>query len=224
MASTSMTVPKRKQEERTREMRSRLIEATIECLNKYGYAGTTISMIVDEAGVSRGAHLYHFESKAALLVATTEALIKRVYLSIGTTVPEPEPGSDYLETLIQALWAKIFLSPYGKATTEILIAAQSDKELSMKLRKLSPRSREMFIIAADHFLESRPDSDISPADILFLNQWLMRGMLLERPIGSGNTKVLRSFLAKWTKMIRQFVIPREGVKGPPPKPEWWEED
>ncbi|MEM6415621.1 MAG: TetR/AcrR family transcriptional regulator [Pseudomonadota bacterium] len=224
MASTSITTPRRKQEERTREMRSRLIEATIECLNKYGYAGTTISVIVNEAGVSRGAHLHHFESKAALILAASEAIMKKVYKGIGNIVPEPEPGSDYLEALVHTLWDNVFLSRDGRVVTEILIAAQTDEELATKLRHLSARMRDMFAIAANHFFESKPGSNITASDILFLNQWLMRGMLLDRPVSSPDTKVLRIFLAKWTEVIRQFVIPRERVKGPPPKPEWWEED
>jgi AcrR family transcriptional regulator len=43
------------------QTRARLIEATIRCIVKLGYAGTTTPQVAAEAGLSRGAMLHHFE-------------------------------------------------------------------------------------------------------------------------------------------------------------------
>src|SRR5699024_12112687 len=40
------------------------------------------------AGVSRGAPMHHFENKAALMKATAEMMIKRVYLQMGKAMEE----------------------------------------------------------------------------------------------------------------------------------------
>ena len=66
---------RRSQVERSEAMRQRLIEATLQCLVNDGYAGTTISKIVDAAQVSRGAPVHHFTSKAALIEATINAAL-----------------------------------------------------------------------------------------------------------------------------------------------------
>ena len=50
--------------------RSRLIEATIRCLVKYSYANTTTPKVAEEAGLSRGAMLHHFENGRQLMQAT----------------------------------------------------------------------------------------------------------------------------------------------------------
>ena len=48
------------QEERTRLMRQRLLEATVECLVESGWSGTSTTLVSQRAGVSRGAQLDHF--------------------------------------------------------------------------------------------------------------------------------------------------------------------
>ena len=65
------------QTERTRAMRQRLLEATVECLVELGWSGTTTTVVSQRAGVSRGAQLHHFPSKQDLVVAAVEHLAER---------------------------------------------------------------------------------------------------------------------------------------------------
>ena len=62
------------QEERTRAMRARLMEATVELLVERGFAGTSTTLVSERAGVSRGAQLHHFPTKNDLVVAAVEHL------------------------------------------------------------------------------------------------------------------------------------------------------
>ncbi len=55
--------------ERSLTTRTRLMEATVECLAELGWSGTTTTVVAERAGVSRGAQLHHYPSKAALVVA-----------------------------------------------------------------------------------------------------------------------------------------------------------
>src|SRR3989337_1785880 len=71
---TQGTVSRVPQEERSRAMRQRLLEATIECLGERGWAGTSTTLVSRRAGVSRGAQLHHFPTKADLVVAAVEHL------------------------------------------------------------------------------------------------------------------------------------------------------
>src|ERR1700712_781711 len=57
------------QEERTRVMRQRLLDATIECLVEHGWSGTSTTLVSQRAGVSRGAQLHHFPTKNDLALA-----------------------------------------------------------------------------------------------------------------------------------------------------------
>src|SRR3954451_937937 len=62
------------QEERSRAMRRRLLEATIECLVDHGWSGTSTTLVSQRAGVSRGAQLHHFPTKNDLVLAAVEPL------------------------------------------------------------------------------------------------------------------------------------------------------
>src|SRR3954466_5889986 len=68
---TTVRVP---QEERSRAMRARLMDATIDCLVEHGFGGTSTTLISERAGVSRGAQLHHFPTKNDLVVAAVEHL------------------------------------------------------------------------------------------------------------------------------------------------------
>ena len=62
------------QEERSRAMRLRLLEATVELLVERGFAGTSTTLVSQRAGVSRGAQLHHFPTKNDLVLAAVEHL------------------------------------------------------------------------------------------------------------------------------------------------------
>ena len=57
------------QQERSRATQARLLEATVECLVERGWSGTTTTVVAAMAGVSRGAQLHHYPTKASLVMA-----------------------------------------------------------------------------------------------------------------------------------------------------------
>ena len=74
MTNARVASPRVPQEERTRAMRQRLLEATVECLVEHGWSGTSTTLVSQRAGVSRGAQLHHFPTKTDLVVAAVEHL------------------------------------------------------------------------------------------------------------------------------------------------------
>lgn len=64
--------PRRKQPRDAR--RVQLIEATVECLARAGFARTTMSAVAQTAGLSHGLVNFHFESKDKLFVETLRYL------------------------------------------------------------------------------------------------------------------------------------------------------
>ena len=60
------------------EARKVLVEATIRCLDKWGYSATSIARIQNEAKVSRGALTHHFPSKEDLMVSTIDNLLENL--------------------------------------------------------------------------------------------------------------------------------------------------
>jgi AcrR family transcriptional regulator len=60
------------QQDRSRATRARLLEAAITCLAELGYHASTVAVVAERAGVSRGATQHHFPTRDALFTAALE--------------------------------------------------------------------------------------------------------------------------------------------------------
>src|SRR5277367_6449994 len=69
--------PRQSQAERSAGTRARLIEGAIACLHRLGYAATTVSIVAQQAGVSRGAMTHQFPAKTDLMLAVVRAVFDR---------------------------------------------------------------------------------------------------------------------------------------------------
>ncbi len=78
-------VPRRTQAERRAATRQALLEATIDAVVARGYAGATVSVIAQYAGVSQGALFNHFETKADLFGAAVEYVFPRLIEDFAVT-------------------------------------------------------------------------------------------------------------------------------------------
>lgn len=60
------------QQDRSRATRARLLEAAIICLAELGYHASTVAVVAERAGVSRGAAQHHFPTRDDLFTAALE--------------------------------------------------------------------------------------------------------------------------------------------------------
>ena len=74
---TTHIQPRRTQQERREQTIARLVDATIECLVKDGYSGTTVKAVAARAGLSQGAIFRHFPTRLELLMATMNTVADR---------------------------------------------------------------------------------------------------------------------------------------------------
>lgn len=89
------------------ERRQQLINATIDCIAKFGLTGTTMGKVTEIAGVSMGLANFHFESKDRLLLATMKHLAEEERATWRTQLPALDAkGSrshrDVLQSIIEA--------------------------------------------------------------------------------------------------------------------------
>ena len=118
------------QQERSRVTQARLLEATVECLVAYGWSGTTTTVIAERAGVSRGAQLHHYPTKAALVLAAVEHLIRRRGEELqaeAATLPSL-PSVQRVDRVVDLL-AATFTGPLFAAALELWVAARTDPSL-----------------------------------------------------------------------------------------------
>jgi AcrR family transcriptional regulator len=136
------------QGERTRAMRLRLMEATVECLVELGWAGTSTTVVSQRAGVSRGAQLHHFPSKQDLVVAAVGHLSERRREDMAKSAADlPEHGRT--RAVLDVLAAQ-FVSPVFFAALELWVAARTDAELRKAVGPLERRvGRETHAFAVE---------------------------------------------------------------------------
>lgn len=156
--------------------RARLIEATIRCIVKYGYARTTTPRVAEEAGMSRGAMLHHFENGSALMqAAIAELHEKRLHAfrrSAGSAVHE-------VGTLVRAYWKQVSSQTFI-AFHELAMAARTDHDLASILgpAQIDFRSR-WYRQAIDLFPEWQNDRERFDL-ALALSQNVLEGMAINR--------------------------------------------
>lgn len=99
-ALTPARGPKQPQQERSRATRLKLLEAAVSCLAERGWSGSTVAVVAERAGVSRGAAQHHFRTREDLFTAAVEHVaekrqnaVKAVAHNLPPAAPSPAPGS-----------------------------------------------------------------------------------------------------------------------------------
>ena len=89
------------QAERTGATRERLLDAAVAALIERGHAGASLPEICRRAGVSRGAQLHHFPTRADVLAAAVEHLFKVRHRALREHLAAAPAGVD---GTLAALW------------------------------------------------------------------------------------------------------------------------
>jgi AcrR family transcriptional regulator len=128
MADTASTRPRRNQAERSAATRAALLEATLASLVEDGYANTTTARVCERAGLSRGAHLHHFQTRAALLAAATEYLVGRREEELRAAADALPTGPGRAAQGLDLLFDS-YAHPLYQATLDLWTHARTDPDL-----------------------------------------------------------------------------------------------
>lgn len=125
----------RTQAERSAATQGLLLEAALACLVERGYHGTSTAAVCRQAGVTRGAQLHHYPTKAALLAAAVEHVFTVRHEELRARLAA---GPLDLETLTDHLW-QIYSGPTLAAWQELVVASRTDAALRRAVRKVDAR-------------------------------------------------------------------------------------
>lgn len=212
---------RRTQKERAEAMRERLLDATLHCLAHDGYAGTTISRVIEVAEVSRGAPVHHFASKDDMIAAAAERLVRRIYIQLGEAIARVDASDDRLYELIHASWKEVFLNPEYVAMNELLQASRQDAKLADIIRQLWMAGVTLVSDSAEHYLESVSDVG-NVRQHMVLTQWLLRGMAGDIHL-MANPELFDEYLKVWTGMLASHLRAKPEIDTPPSKPNNWDQ-
>ena len=182
--------PPRTQEQRSAETQSRLLEATIDCLVDLGYAGASTTEICARAGVSRGAQLHHYPTKAQLVAAAIERLFEQRHREFRETLArQPDVPS-----ALSALW-KIYTGKTFYAWAELLVASRADPELRAHLRRVDDVFFEQAKATCRTLLGGPSVDEERAAGLARLILSVLDGLALNHTLG-GRQAVSRAVLAE----------------------------
>ena len=133
-----VTLTRVPQEERSRAMRARLLEATVECLVERGFSGTSTTLVSERAGVSRGAQLHHFPTKNDLVVAAVEHVMARRGRELEAALARVPAGPRRTREVLRVLGRHV-ASPVFAAALELWVAARTDEQLLAAVAPLEQR-------------------------------------------------------------------------------------
>jgi AcrR family transcriptional regulator len=197
VTSAPLRVP---QEERTRLMRQRLLDATIDCLVEHGWSGTSTTLVSQRAGVSRGAQLHHFPSKNDLVLAAVAHLSEKRAEELREAARHLPSGRRRTRAVLDML-AEHFTSPVFNAALELWVAARTDATLHAAVVPLEQRvGREAHQIAVDALGvdEGRP----RVRELVQATLDLVRGLGLANTISDDSAR-RRRILATWALTLDQ---------------------
>ncbi|WP_194817483.1 TetR/AcrR family transcriptional regulator [Nocardia sp. XZ_19_385] len=195
--------PRRTQEQRSSEMRTRLLDATIDCLVEFGYAGTTTPRVAERAGVTRGAQVHHFGSKNDLVVAAISHLAQRRTEAAMQEIGRIKAGPDPIATVLDFLW-ELHQGPLFIAAMELWVAGRTDPVLAAAAGKVEPFVNNAVLMALAQYVPdevTRRDA----RDFVYTAMDALRGILVSSFIDSDPERAHR----RWQ---RATVHLREAAK------------
>jgi AcrR family transcriptional regulator len=188
------------QQERSRATRQRLLDATVQCVVEHGWAGTTTTVIAQRAGVSRGAQLHHYPTKAALVLAAVAHLADRRAAEMRAEAAglAAHDRAERVDRVVDLLAAS-FTGPLFVAALELWVVARTDALLRAALIPLEARiGRDLHrlavgLLGAD---ESRP----GVREIVQATLDLLRGLGVANLL-SDDSKRRDLLLAAWKRRL-----------------------
>jgi AcrR family transcriptional regulator len=191
--STVDRVPK---QDRSRATRQRLLEAAVSCLAEHGWAGSTVSVVAERAGVSRGAAQHHFPTREDLFTAAVEYVAEERSTALRALFPE-DPAGDR-RAVVSAL-VDLYTGPLFRAALHLWVAASDEEPLRPRVTELEARvGRETHRIAVELLGadESRPGVRETVQGLLDMARGLGLANLLTDDTGRRERVV-----AQWARIL-----------------------
>ncbi|MFH8609265.1 TetR/AcrR family transcriptional regulator [Streptomyces sp. NPDC018029] len=183
-------------QDRSRATRQKLLEAAVSCLAEHGWAGSTVSVVAERAGVSRGAAQHHFPTREDLFTAAVEYVAEQ-----RSTALRALPAQD--RASVVAALVDLYTGPLFRAALHLWVAASNEPQLGSRVTELESRvGRETHRIAVELL-----DADESRPGVRETIQGLLdmaRGLGLANLLTDDGTRRER-VVAQWTVLVEEAL-------------------
>jgi AcrR family transcriptional regulator len=126
------------QQDRSRATRLALLEAAVDCLAEVGWSGSTVTVVAERAGVSRGAAQHHFPTREDLFIAAvehmTEARAEEIRRYIEAQGDRPISTQRVVELVVDMHTGELF-----QAALALWVASAAEPQLRERVVTLETR-------------------------------------------------------------------------------------
>ncbi|WP_432147363.1 TetR/AcrR family transcriptional regulator [Streptomyces sp. bgisy029] len=190
-ASRAAHAPK---QDRSRATRQRLLESAVACLAEHGWAGSTVSVVAERAGVSRGAAQHHFPTREDLFTGAVEYVAEERSAALRAL---PVQG----RAEVVAALVDLYTGPLFRAALQLWVAASNEEQLRPRVTELEARvGRETHRIAVELLGadESRPGARETVQGLLDMARGLGLANLL-----TDDTARRARVVAQWARLVEE---------------------
>ncbi|MGK5640921.1 TetR/AcrR family transcriptional regulator [Streptomyces sp. URMC 126] len=116
------------------------MDAAVDCLAAYGWAGSTVTVVAERAGVSRGALQHHFPTREDLFTSAVEYVAEQQSAALRALVdsaaPVVGPARRYLAV---TELVDLYTGPLFRAALHLWVAAATEERLRPRVVELEAR-------------------------------------------------------------------------------------
>jgi AcrR family transcriptional regulator len=186
------------QQDRSRATRSRLLEAALDRLAELGWTRTTVAVVAEHAGVSRGAAQHHFPTREDLVTAALDHMADVRLTEVRRRGADLPSGAHHTEAVVDMI-VDFYTGPLFRAAVQVWVQAAADETLRAQLVPLEARlARETHAIAVDLLGvdESRPGDRETVQGVLDMARGLGLANLL-----TDDSKRRRRVVKQWAAIL-----------------------
>ncbi|WP_180218318.1 TetR/AcrR family transcriptional regulator [Streptomyces albus] len=110
-----------------------MLESAVTCLAELGWSGSTVTVVAEHAGVSRGAAQHHFPTREDLFTAAVEYVAEKRSRALRE-LPTPASTHAAVETLVG-----LYTGPLFRAALHLWVAASNEPQLAARVTALEAR-------------------------------------------------------------------------------------
>ncbi|WP_405841136.1 TetR/AcrR family transcriptional regulator [Streptomyces sp. NBC_01518] len=192
-------VDRRPKQDRSRATRQRLLEAAVSCLAEHGWAGSTVSVVAERAGVSRGAAQHHFPTREDLFTAAVEYVAEERSTALRALFPE---GAADRRAVIEAL-VDLYTGPLFRAALHLWVAASNEAQLRPRVTELEAKvGRETHRIAVELLSADESQQGVRESVQGLLD--MARGLGLANLLTDDRARRER-VVAQWTALLEHAL-------------------
>lgn len=190
-------------QDRSRATRGRLLSAAVTCLSELGWAGTTVAVVAEHAGVSRGAAQHHFPTREDLFTAAIEHMAEVRVAEVRRAAAKLPRGANHTEAVVLML-SRLYTGPLWRAALQVWVAASADAALRARVVPLEAqvgRAAHQVALALLDANESKP----GVREMVQATLDLLRGLGLANVLTDDDRR-RRRIIGHWAATLHTALV------------------